>query len=306
MVAFSMKKILAALFVFAFVFSSLSVVVGLSSHQANQNTNALSESAALLFGQSSSSSLNWAGYAVTGTNITSVTGSFVVPSLVTTTAGTGSHGKGGPNLLSGPTQYKSTNGHSGSGGSSQTSYAAFWAGIDGYNSNTVEQAGVMMLDQNGVASYSVWYEFYPAAPVYASWTPNPGDHIFVYVNYTASNQTFVATVIDTTLGQSYVSPYTAVSGAQRSSAEWIAEAPASGHSILPLADFGTAYFGSQYTGSGTGNFATVSGTSGTIGALSSSFSVYQINMTTRKGTLKASTSTLASDGNSFTVVWDHS
>lgn len=306
-----MRRILAVVLSVTFVLSSLVLVMGFSNNEATQSNSALAESSSLLFGTSSSASLNWAGYAVTGTDITNVTGSFVVPTLVASTSSGGGHGHGhaGTNIAQpGLTGLKDKpgNGKGGSGGSSQTSYAAFWAGIDGYNSNTVEQAGVLMEDQNGVAVYAVWYEFYPAAPVYASWAPNPGDHVVVYVNYTVSSNAFVATVIDTTLGEKYVSPYTSVSGAQRSSAEWIAEAPSSISGVLPLADFGTAYFGSDYVGSGTGSYATVAGTYGSIGTLALSFSVHSINMVNQTGSLKAQTSSLSADGTSFSVTWKSS
>lgn len=306
-----MKKILAIVLSAIFVLSFAALMTGLSQSDGHHSNDAMSESASLLFATSTSESTNWAGYAVTGTNVTSVTGSFVIPSLATSTSSShGPHGGHAGTDIAQPVtnavMNKIHNKNSGGPGGSSTSYAAFWAGIDGYNSNTVEQAGVLMEDQNGVASYSVWYEFYPSAPVYATWTPSPGNHIVVYVNYTASNSTFVATVLDTNLSEKYVSPYTAVSGAARSSAEWIAEAPASGDSILPLADFGTVYFGSDYTGSGTGNYATVDGTSGNIGSLSDSFSVYSINMVTNSGALKAETSSLSSDGTSFYVTWKSS
>ncbi len=260
----------------------------------------------MLFGISSSNSLNWAGYAVTGASgsVTNVTGSFVVPDPP---AIAGSSSAVSSTMAAGHAiAYHPGKGGSGGGGSSKTSYAAFWAGIDGYNSNTVEQAGVLMNDSNGVVSYSVWYEFYPAAPVYAGWHPDAGDTVAVYVNYSTSGGAFVATVMDLTIGKTYVSPATGVSGAQRSSAEWIAEAPSSGHSILPLADFVTVYFGTDYTGFGQSNFATVEGTYASIGALSASSSVYSINMVSRNSSLKASTSQLSTDGTSFSVTWESS
>lgn len=298
-----MKKILAVLFVMVFVVSVSATIMVFATDTQSQ-TGAISESASLLFGVSNSSSLNWAGYAVTGNNVTNVSGSFTVPSASSSTSG-------GPNANSytsllfpagsniGLTTYK--NGHvgGGSGGGSSASYAAFWVGIDGYNSNTVEQAGVLMEVQNGVASYSVWYEFYPAAPVYATWHPSPGNNITVYVNYTMSNNTFVATVLDTTLGEKYVSPFTTVSGAARTSAEWITEAPASDNRILPLADFGTAYFGPEYLTNSPLNYATVGGHSGEIGSFSN---VYRINMVQRNGSLKAETSALYNN-DSFYVTW---
>jgi len=309
-----MNKIFSLLFGLLFIISASVTMVGLVENQHAQ-TNAISDAADLLFGTSSSESLNWAGYAVTGSNITNVSGSFVVPSLSTQTT---SHGPShGPNLgvvgnfeasaasHTGISAYKNTEAKGNSRSGSTTTYAAFWAGIDGYNSNTVEQAGVLMEVQNGVPSYSVWYEFYPAAPVYASWIPSPGNNIAVYVNYTLSNNTFMAKVIDTNLSKTFTSPYTSVSGADRSSAEWITEAPASGNTILPLADFGTAYFGPDYVHNQAGNGATVNGQSGNIGTLSSYYTVYQINMVQRNGSLMAQTSSLQGT-DSFYVSWKSS
>lgn len=300
-----MKK-WSALTVCAFLVISTFGLIGFSIAYGQQRAgNAIVGSASLLFGTTSSSSLNWAGYAVTAGagSVTSVSGSFVVPDP----PAVGHHSASLPAIpyVNGA-MYKPGNGRGGTGGgggSSQTSYAAFWAGIDGYNSNTVEQAGVLLTDTNGVASYSVWYEFYPAAPVYATWSPNVGDSIAVYVNYSASSGAYIATVVDLTLHMTYVSPSTAVSGSQRSSAEWIAEAPSSARSILPLADFVSVSFGSDYTGVGQTNYAAVSGISGSIGTLSATFTTYQVNMVKRNGALKAQTSALSSGGTSFTVAW---
>jgi len=43
-------------------------------------------------------------------------------------------------------------------------YSAFWAGLDGYSSNTVEQTGTeVVCDSHGAAHYEAWYELFPAA-----------------------------------------------------------------------------------------------------------------------------------------------
>ena len=41
---------------------------------------------------------------------------------------------------------------------------AFWVGLDGDNSDTVEQIGTEGYSE-GVVGYDAWYEMYPAAPV---------------------------------------------------------------------------------------------------------------------------------------------
>ena len=43
-----------------------------------------------------------------------------------------------------------------------TTYSAEWVGIDGYNSNTVEQIGTELDITNGTPSYYAWYEMYPS------------------------------------------------------------------------------------------------------------------------------------------------
>ena len=42
-------------------------------------------------------------------------------------------------------------------------YAAFWVGLDGDGSHSVEQIGTMGYTSGGRAYYVAWYEMYPAA-----------------------------------------------------------------------------------------------------------------------------------------------
>ena len=76
-------------------------------------------------------STNWSGYAVTGPNgsVTDVKGTWMVPTLQSCT--------------------------------SATKYSSFWIGIDGYDSNTVEQIGTDFDCINGTPTYYAWFEFYP-------------------------------------------------------------------------------------------------------------------------------------------------
>ena len=199
-------------------------------------------------------SLNWSGYAVTGPagSVTTVTGSWTVPTVTPT--------KGG---------YK---------------YAAFWAGIDGFSSNTVEQAGVLAISNGKTVSYSAWYEFYPAPMVtIPSITITPGDTVTVTVTYVGNDQ-FTITLSD---DSDTFSITQTVSGAARSSAEWIVERPSIGRSITKLADFGTASFYS----------CTADGTS-----LSAPIDITMVN--NRGQTLAApSTLTTTETGYSFSVTY---
>lgn len=214
----------------------------------------------------STNSLNWSGYAVTGPSgtFTSVSGSWIVPSVEC--------GKG-------------------------SQYVAFWVGIDGFNSNTVEQTGVLVQCSSGGASYYAWYEFYPAAPVYApsSYIIKPGDIFSATVTY--SSGTFITVLKDVTEGWTYTSPGTSVQGAALSSAECITERPAIGGSLTRLANFGVVYFGQDYT--------SVSSTCYANGNAFGSFgsSVQSITMVDLQGRILAQPSSLSSDGSSFTVTW---
>lgn len=215
-------------------------------------------------------SLNWSGYAVTGSSgsVTDAKGSWTVPVIVGTCP-------------------------------SMNQYSSFWVGIDGFNSNTVEQTGTDSDCHNGTPTYYAWYEFYPhpAFPI-NSLTIHPGDHVSAEALYNGGR--FVVTITDSTTGQSF-STSSKVRGAHRSSAEWIAEAPSSRGGILPLADFGTVYFGQDSTGTTGTCFATVSGTSGAIGSFGSS--IQTITMVSNSGAAKASPSALSSDGTGFSVQW---
>ena len=52
--------------------------------------------------------------------------------------------------------------------------AAFWVGLDGDNSDTVEQIGTEGYSE-GVAGYDAWYEMYPLYPVTIDMAIHPGD-----------------------------------------------------------------------------------------------------------------------------------
>ena len=88
-----------------------------------------------------STSTNWSGYAATGgCAFTSVSSSWVEP---TGTCGSGDQ------------------------------YSSFWVGLDGYNSNSVEQTGSEVDCAGRTPVYYSWYEMYPAYPVNFSNTVRP-------------------------------------------------------------------------------------------------------------------------------------
>src|SRR5580658_66226 len=218
-------------------------------------------------GDGTSTSTNWSGYAVLGTSFTSAKASWTVPTATC---------------------------------SSGDQYAAFWVGLDGYSSSSVEQTGTDSDCDGRNPSYYAWYEFYPHPSFeISSLSIKPGDHMSASVVYSGGE--FTITIEDVTTGKSYTKSST-VSGAARSSAEWIAEAPCctARGGFLPLADFGTVLFGDDNTGVSGTNYATDSTTTGAIGAFSS---IEEISMDSSKGEKEAVPSALSSDGTSFSVTW---
>ncbi|HME18684.1 MAG TPA: G1 family glutamic endopeptidase [Nitrososphaerales archaeon] len=216
----------------------------------------------------SSQSTNWSGYAVTGTtgSVGEVRASWIVPSVAGTCTST-------------------------------DQYSSFWVGIDGFSSSTVEQTGTDSDCQGGSPTYYAWYEFYPNPSfIISGIAVHPGDKVGALVKYAGGS--FTVTIKDFTGGQSFTTSAT-VPSAQRNSAEWIAEAPSDFFGVLPLANFGTADFGFDYTGIATTSYANVGGTLAPIGSYGGS--IQSIDMVDTSDNVIARTSALSSDGNSFTV-----
>ena len=167
-------------------------------------------------------STNWSGYAGTTGRYTSVSASWVQP------AGICSRGD---------------------------QYAAFWVGLDGFNSSTVEQTGSEVDCVGRTAQYVAWFEMFPGPSENYSNTVKAGDHFTATVTYLSGEQ-FSLFISDTTQGWSHTTDASLGQTPSLSSAEAIAEAPcctASG-GILPLTDFGTMSFtGTTANGSAIGN-----------------------------------------------------
>jgi hypothetical protein len=155
----------------------------------------------------------WAGYGVEGTpgSFTDVTASWAVPAVQCPDAA--------------------------------TSYSAFWAGLDGDGSNTVEQIGTESDCIDGQPKYFAWYEMYPKKTVLIHLNKNlmPDDQITAGVSYVRKGAfTLTLDVNGAPLTITARNP-----SARLVSAEVIAEAPSSSHgpsSALPLADFANVSF----------------------------------------------------------------
>jgi hypothetical protein len=168
-------------------------------------------------------------------------------------------------------------------GDGGTEYAAFWVGLDGYNSDSVEQTGTDSDCSGGSPDYYGWYEMYPADPVYYSNPVSPGDSMSASVSVSGGSYTLVLT--DNSQGWTQTQNI-AESGLSDSSAEVITEAPSDEFGPLPLADFGTI----NYSGS-TANGASMSG-----------FGPDQIIMVGSSGDQLDSTSSMDGSGD-FSNTW---
>ena len=186
-----------------------------------------------------------------------------------------------------------------------SAYSAFWVGLDGFNSNTVEQTGIEAQISGSTTTYYAWYEMYPAAetPVF---TVAPGDIISASVNYDTSTGKFTLAISAKTSKGVSAGSYSislAGSGEARTSAEWIAEAPTIQYyngtqQLSTLANFGSETFSSAS--------ATLAGTTGSISGLSSLASVDSIEMLkqTSNGYVPlAIPSGLTNSGSAFTVTY---
>jgi hypothetical protein len=157
-------------------------------------------------------STNWSGYAVTGGDgaFNSVSSSWTQPAANCSDSGS-------------------------------AEYAAFWVGLDGFNSGSVEQTGTDSDCDGTSPDYYGWYEMYPAAPVYFDNPVEPGDQISASVTFSGT-ETYTLVLTDST--QDWTQTITQDEGGlARSSAEVITEAPSSEFGVLPLADFGTINYG---------------------------------------------------------------
>jgi hypothetical protein len=177
-------------------------------------------------------------------------------------------------------------------------FAAFWVGLDGFTSATVEQTGTEAVCVGAQTAYEAFYELYPAAAVVldsSTYPVLPGDA--VTANVSAGSGSVFTISLSSSRGWAFTTTGSAPSAAE-SSAEWIAEAPSlcflSQCTVLPLAKFGTVDF--------TGASATSGASSGSISA----FTNERIVMEKKNKVVKANPSALSADGTSFSDSWSHS
>jgi hypothetical protein len=206
-------------------------------------------------------------------------------------------------------------------GGTGTTYSALWVGIDGFGNSTVEQLGTEQDTINGVPSYSAWWEMYPngssniTLPSGKPFQVAPGDKITASVTYQPATQRtsadFVLAISDTTESETFSTTQSMARGyaAERSSAEWIVEAPSMGNRILPLANFNTTSFSAASAMLGSTSGPIDNGWAGTslnsINIISNSGAVIETTGKTTAAPNGALTDTTAAPyTSSFAVTYD--
>ncbi|EFW99087.1 acid proteinase [Grosmannia clavigera kw1407] len=159
---------------------------------------------------------NWAGAVLIGTDYTSVTGTFVVPTPKEPT-----------------------------GASSDTQYSASaWVGIDGNTAqNSILQTGVDFYVEDGQTSFDAWYEWYPeSAYTFSGFGISAGDTIKLTITAT-SLTSGTALIENESSGKSVSHSFSSEEYAlEELNAEWIVEDYESNFGQVPLANFGTVIF----------------------------------------------------------------
>jgi len=153
-----------------------------------------------------SSSSNWSGYAASGGTFTSVTATWTVPTVSTTSSGAD----------------------------------ATWVGIGGLTSEDLIQAGTQaMVDGSGTVEYSSWIEMLPASSRNVPLSVSAGDSVTVTITQQSGNDWLIAMKNNTTNDTYNV---TVQYSSSSSSAEWVQEAPSIGRGLVSLDLFGTVPF----------------------------------------------------------------
>jgi hypothetical protein len=170
-------------------------------------------------------------------------------------------------------------------------YSSVWVGISGYGESSLIQAGTEQHCEKGKISYFAWYELLPATIITVNTLEiSPGDIITTSITLVNDKQnTWQIRIIDETTGRSFEK--TVTYDATRKSAEWIVERPTVNGQVSTLADFNKATLINCQT--------TIKGTTGTI----KNFIYTQATMVDSQDNDLVKTSSLSSDGSSFTVTY---
>ena len=124
----------------------------------------------------------------------------------------------------------------------ETSDSAFWVGLDGYGSRSVEQVGTQSGCSGGAPFYSAWTEFYPAPASPVASPVRPGDAIRASVTF-LSGHTYRLTLSNST--RHWTRTVTGLSNqGTNASVEVVTEAPSDARTgrVVPLSRFSATRF----------------------------------------------------------------
>jgi hypothetical protein len=156
-----------------------------------------------------STSRNWSGYVASGGTFTAVSGTWTVPAVSGSAAGTSPRAD------------------------------ATWVGIGGATTTDLVQAGTQATVQGGVVQYSAWVETLPQPSRDVPLAIKPGDTVTVTLTQQPGG-VWNITIRNATSGGVYNGTVTYASST--SSAEWIEEAPTAGKGVVLLDRFGAVHF----------------------------------------------------------------
>ena len=212
-----------------------------------------------------SSSFNWSGYADTATKhqtFTKVSGAWTTPSVTC---------------------------------NAEDQITSDWVGLDGFNSNTVEQLGTISWCFQGAPTYFTWYEMFPKGTVEVGMALKPGDKISASV--TRTNTSYALKLTDSTTAGNNISvtKTCALATCVDTSAEWISERPSFSIGIVPQAHYNAFKL--------TSGSVTASGKTTTIGAGPGVNSITMIDATQ---TYNLNTVSALTAGAAFSTTWKNS
>jgi hypothetical protein len=181
-------------------------------------------------------------------------------------------------------------------GAQEQSDAAFWVGIDGYTSDTVEQDGTLAQCDDGSVVYWTWWEMFPDDAQLVGNTVSPGDPITasVVASPVQGGTSYKLTVTDADDSADSFTTTQLCADCTDSSAEWIAEAitNSTNDQLEPLSDF-RAW-----------SVTNASVRSGSQAGLISTFADDEITMVNNSsGDVEAEPQDLSGGGSGFAVYW---
>ena len=212
-----------------------------------------------------SSSFNWSGYADTATKhqtFTKVSGAWTTPSVTC---------------------------------NAEDQITSDWVGLDGFNSNTVEQLGTISWCFQGAPTYFTWYEMFPKGTVEVGTALKPGDKISASVTRTGTSYALKLTDATTAGNNISVTKTCALATCLDTSAEWISERPSFSIGVVPQAHDNAYKI--------TSGSVTANGHTTTIGAGPGVNSVTMIDATQA---YNLNTVSALTGGNAFSTTWKNS